>query len=443
VRTVIVGSSASLSALREELALHRTGRYTLVGCLSDDPAERHSGSSLGALNELRSVLVEHDVELVLVSSDVSRRSVFDEIVHSCSDLDVRICDLWDFYERIFRYTPGAEIDSTWFESVLHPRYRAGSAFVKHVFDVTVALTVAVMSLPLLGVLAVLIRRDGGPALFRQIRIGKDGRPYTMYKLRTMTPRPPEEVSPWSIAEDPRATKIGRYLRRLHLDELPQVWNILRGEMSVVGPRPEQPAFVDLLEREFPYYRWRHAVRPGLAGWAQARCGYAGSNAGVAWKLSHDLYYLKHRSLWFDIRILMSSIWHAVTGDHFKEPRLTRVVHGTGRHERACVLLAGPDGQVVSTEDVFWSKSVTGVPDKEPLVLTAQDFKVDLSAAVLARLGRPDRPASAPLWRFPPPAEVESLATGEFEGFSLDGAGFDELRGAAHTLGPRTARPGRL
>lgn len=435
----MIGSSVSLAALQEELALHRAQRrYILVGCLSDDPAELNSGSTLGRLEELRSVLVEHDIELVLVSSDVSRRKVFDEIVRSCFDLDVRICDLWDFYERVFRYTPGAEIDSTWFEAVLHPRYRAGSAFLKRVFDVTLAVAVGVVSLPVLGVLALLIRRDGGPALFRQSRIGKDGRPFTMYKLRTMTPRPPEEVSPWSIAEDPRATTIGRYLRRVHLDELPQVWNILRGEMTVVGPRPEQPTFVSLLERAFPYYRWRHAVRPGLAGWAQARCGYAGSNSGVAWKLSHDLYYLKHRSLSFDIRILISSFWHAVTGDHFKEPRLSRVVHGADDPERVCVLLAGPDGKVVLTEDVFWSKSPNGLSDKELVVVTTEDFKVD----PFAGLGLLARPASASLWRFPSPAVVESLWAG-VGGSSINGAGSAELRGARHTPGLRTARPERL
>jgi lipopolysaccharide/colanic/teichoic acid biosynthesis glycosyltransferase len=159
-----------------------------------------------------------------------------------------------------------------------------------------------------------------------VRIGEGGKPFRVYKLRTMSIRAAEEVS-WSSGADPRVTKVGRWFRKLHLDELPQLWNILRGEMSVVGPRPEQPAIVARLEDEFRFYRRRHMVRPGLAGWAQARCGYAASDEGVAWKLSHDLYYVKRRSLRFDLLVLVASLWESVAGNQFREPRLTPVVVG--------------------------------------------------------------------------------------------------------------------
>jgi lipopolysaccharide/colanic/teichoic acid biosynthesis glycosyltransferase len=112
---------------------------------------------------------------------------------------------------------------------------------------------------------------------------------------------------WAATDDPRITGIGRVLRRSHLDELPQLMNVMRGEMSLVGPRPEQPDFVDRLEEVLPFYQRRHLMKPGVTGWAQVRCGYAGSDIGSAWKLSHDLYYLKHRSIAFDMAILGETV----------------------------------------------------------------------------------------------------------------------------------------
>ena len=149
----------------------------------------------------------------------------------------------------------------------------------------------------------------------------------MYKLRTMRERPDNDAERWCAVDDPRITRVGRVLRSLHLDELPQLYNVLRGEMSIVGPRPEQPEIVSRLEAGITFYSRRHLIKPGLAGWAQLRCGYARSERGSAWKLCHDLYYLKHQSLRFDMVILMRTFLtlalqvfpsHGVTGDIVKE-----------------------------------------------------------------------------------------------------------------------------
>ena len=322
VRTLLIGSPTSLNTLSEELVFYGIRRYALVGCLALGRCERQA--HVGTPAELRSVILRHEVDLVLMASEVSRMAVFDALSEACDDLDVRLCDLSEFYEDTFGYTPIAEINSAWFQAILHPGYRPASLHLKRAFDIAFALVLSAALLPALAVLAWVIRRDGGHALFRQVRVGKDGRPFTLYKLRTMSIQPAEEAS-WSTAEDPRVTAIGKRLRRLHLDELPQLWNILRGDMSVVGPRPEQPAIVSRLQRDFRFYHRRQVMRPGLAGWAQARCGYAGSNDGAAWKLSHDLYYLKRRSLRFDLRILAESVWQALVGNQFDEPRLTSVV----------------------------------------------------------------------------------------------------------------------
>jgi lipopolysaccharide/colanic/teichoic acid biosynthesis glycosyltransferase len=160
----------------------------------------------------------------------------------------------------------------------------------------------VLTFPLVLVLALLVRLDGGPAIFAQERIGEGGHPFRLYKLRTMLVGS-GDVAAWARKGDPRTTAIGRILRRTHLDELPQLVNVLRGEMSLVGPRPEQPEFVELLERLLPFYQRRHLIRPGLTGWAQVRCGYANSERDAAWKLCNDLYYVKHRSLGLDLLLL--------------------------------------------------------------------------------------------------------------------------------------------
>ncbi|MEA2252981.1 MAG: hypothetical protein QOG70_3223, partial [Solirubrobacteraceae bacterium] len=147
---------------------------------------------------------------------------------------------------------------------------------------------------------------GGSAFFAQMRIGESGRPFRLYKLRTMRVDSGAEAR-WAQQRDPRTTPLGRFLRRSHLDELPQLWNIVRGDMSFIGPRPEQLEFVERLELALPFYQRRHLIRPGLTGWAQVRCGYARSEMGAAWKLCNDLYYVKHRSIGLDLLLLAETV----------------------------------------------------------------------------------------------------------------------------------------
>ncbi len=249
-----------------------------------------------------------------MANEQDRGRIFDQLVSSCMHLPVRVTQFSNFYEEVFGHVPTAEIRSEWFEYMLHPRYRSEAPASKRLFDVLVGSAVGlVFALPL-ALLALIVRRDGGPALFRQTRIGEGGRPFTLYKLRTMRPEPCDSAQ-WATRDDPRVTRIGHFLRRTHLDELPQVLNVIRGEMSFIGPRPEQPEFVDRLEEVVPFYARRHLIKPGITGWAQVLCGYAGSDVGSAWKLSHDLYYLKHRSLVFDLVILAETVRKVFADPH--------------------------------------------------------------------------------------------------------------------------------
>jgi len=174
----------------------------------------------------------------------------------------------------------------------------------------VAPIAAVLSL----LVALLIKLESrGPVIFKQRRIGRDGHPFTLYKFRTMKVRGSDDGPSFARLGDDRLTRLGKVLRPIRLDELPQLWNIVRGDLSIVGPRPEQGPFVDRFSETIPFYTHRHLVRPGLTGWAQVNFGYADSEADTVEKLSYDLYYVKHVSPWLDLEILGRSVWTVISG----------------------------------------------------------------------------------------------------------------------------------
>jgi exopolysaccharide biosynthesis polyprenyl glycosylphosphotransferase len=299
----VIGSARSAESLDREIRLSGIHDYRVVGRVTY-PGDAYVGDGdvpvLGDLSDLGSIVERHGVSLLLMAGETPRMTVFEEVARSCLHLPVHLRELSGFYEEAFGHVAVAEINAAWFQWIVHPNYRARSLPGERLFDVVIAGVAGLVALPLVAVFALLIRRDGGPVLFRQVRIGEGGRRFMIYKLRTMRDGAAGE---WATAVDSRVTPIGRFLRRTHLDELPQVLNVLRGEMSIVGPRPEQPEFVDRLETVIPFYQRRHLMRPGLTGWAQVRCGYAGSDVGSAWKVCHDLYYLKHRSVSLNLVIL--------------------------------------------------------------------------------------------------------------------------------------------
>lgn len=177
----------------------------------------------------------------------------------------------------------------------------------------VALTLP-LTLPLAGIVALAIRLDSpGPVLFWQERVGQGGKVFRMVKFRSMRADAEQAGARFADAADGRVTRVGRVLRRFRLDELPQLWNVLRGEMSLIGPRPEQVPFARRFEQEIPFYSWRHRVKPGITGWAQVQQGYAAGLEDTREKLEYDLYYVKHLSPWLDLSIALRTFWIIVTG----------------------------------------------------------------------------------------------------------------------------------
>jgi exopolysaccharide biosynthesis polyprenyl glycosylphosphotransferase len=306
-RIAVVGSARSADQLQREMLGFGVRDQEIVGLVvtaqpASDRLHRGAVPVLGEIADLAEVLERNEVDVLLIDGEASRTRVFDQLAETCLDLPVRACELTQFYEDALGHVPVRDIDSAWFRYMMHPRFRSPDTIAKRTLDLAVVLVAGILFAPIIAVCALLIKlHDRGPVLFCQRRIGSRGREFTLLKLRTMRTGPGE--ARWSSLDDDRVTPIGRVLRRTHLDEIPQLLNVLRGEMSVVGPRPEQPEFVEHLERMLPYYNRRHLIKPGLTGWAQVRCGYAGSDAGSAWKLCHDLFYLKHQSLGLDLAIL--------------------------------------------------------------------------------------------------------------------------------------------
>ncbi len=265
-------------------------------------------SSLGDLEALADVVDAQQPDVIVLADGQSCSAALEQLL-DMTDRRFRVAGLTSFYEYAFGWLPLDHLTPMWFLSLLHLRQRPRRRPSKRIFDVVVATAGLLMTLPLLPVLALLVKRTPGPLIYRQTRVGERGRRFTMYKFRTMpadAERPGEPV--FAQAHDPRASAAGRFLRRTHLDELPQLWNVLKGEMSIVGPRPERPAFVEMLDASVPFWSRRLLMKPGLTGWAQVRCGYASDCATAAQKLSYDFWYMRHGSLAVDIAVCIKTVF---------------------------------------------------------------------------------------------------------------------------------------
>ncbi|MBA2240992.1 MAG: sugar transferase [Solirubrobacterales bacterium] len=321
LRLAVLGSAGVASALRSELELARLSSHHVVGWIDfqghPDAGEEAFGDALGGLADVREVVIAERIDVVVFALresgaealGVSSIEALEEISHLLLGTDVRMIGANNLYEELFGHVPLATMNAAWFQYVLHPRFRAGGSKQKRLLDLFVGLPMTLLALPVLAVAALAIKLgDRGPALYRQRRVGEEGKEFEMLKLRTMrTDAEHDGVAQWSSADDERITAVGRWLRRTHIDELPQLINVLRGEMSLVGPRPERRALIAALEQQLPYYDRRHLMKPGITGWAQVRIGYAGTNRGTAWKLCHDLFYFKHRSVGLDLMILADTL----------------------------------------------------------------------------------------------------------------------------------------
>lgn len=235
---------------------------------------------------------------------------------NCRLRGVRVTDLSGFFERVTGEVPVGSLKASWL--IYGEGFRQGWSrrFVKRAFDLIASIILLTVAGPIMLLTALAIYAESGrPIIFRQERVGLGGRTFMLLKFRSMrTDAEKDGVPKWAATGDPRVTRVGRFIRRTRIDELPQIFNVLTGEMSFVGPRPERPFFVGQLTEQVPFYGARHTVKPGLTGWAQVRYSYGASVEDAVRKLQYDLYYVKNHSVFLDIVILFSTVKVVLMGE---------------------------------------------------------------------------------------------------------------------------------
>ncbi len=313
--TLVLGAGRVGGHIAQLLLDHPEYGLRPVGFLDSDPLlgeDERPIPLLGGNEALSRVIVEFGVHNVIVAFGSAPESAMVDVIRTCDRLDAEIF----FVPRLFELASGTDTDQVWGLPLVRLRraaFRSPSWRVKRVLDVAIASIALLMLLPVMVVCAIAVRLEGGPGIFfSQERVGLDGRPFKVWKFRSMRPRDENDSrTTWSIANDDRVGPVGRVLRKTSLDELPQLWNILRGDMSVVGPRPERPHFVNTFAESFPRYVHRHRVPAGLTGWAQVH-GLRGDTS-IEDRARFDNFYIENWSLWTDVKIVVRTVGQVVRG----------------------------------------------------------------------------------------------------------------------------------
>lgn len=311
-RVLIVGAGAEARTVELALASRGFPQFDVVGFLPVGPADK----DVIAPDRLfpRSARVTNLVEALRVREVIvaqwdqrGGKLPMDDLLE-CRVRGVPVTDLAVFYERTRGEVPIESLKASHFIYGDGFVQGWGRRIVKRCFDFAAASSLVVISSPLMLLAALAIRLETpGPVIYRQERVGRGGRVFTCLKFRSMGVDAERNGPVWASTGDARVTRVGRFIRKTRIDELPQLWNVLRGEMSFVGPRPERPVFVEQLRAQVPFYEVRHSVKPGLTGWAQVRYSYGASVEDACRKLQFDLYYVKNNSLFLDVLILLETI----------------------------------------------------------------------------------------------------------------------------------------
>ena len=316
-RTLIVGMNRHSEEVYRQIMAHSKLGYSPVGFISDVPPP--PGSTLqpvvGDLQALPRLIQELEVDEVIITLEKPEHESLLKLISTINGAAIEIKILPDMYEVVTGLAKTEHIYGLPLIRINPEFITRFQAFVKRLIDILVAGAGLLVAAPIMAVIGVIIRLTSpGPAIFTQERLGYRGKRFSIHKFRTMVEDAEERTGPvWAKTDDPRITPFGRFLRRTRLDELPQLWNVLIGNMSLVGPRPERPHFVEWLIEEFPYYYRRLLVRPGITGWAQVRGNYDTSLEDVRRKLKDDFFYIENLSINLDLKILFLTVWVVLSG----------------------------------------------------------------------------------------------------------------------------------
>jgi exopolysaccharide biosynthesis polyprenyl glycosylphosphotransferase len=298
--TIIIGSLDTIALVEDEIKRKPHLGYKIVGTYPSD------------LSHIPNL---DGVELIAIERNVTRSSDLYKEIFAMLGSGIEIIDLAKFAEKISGKIPIRAIDESWFIEYCGHQESRSYDVLKNLIDVTVAITLLILLIPVAAILfPILLIVHGRPIFFTQKRTGLNNQPFTLFKLRSMVIDAEKAGAQWAKPKDARITPLGKILRKTRLDELPQLINIIRGEMSLVGPRPERPEIIsDKLAPNIPYYSLRHLVKPGVTGWAQVTFRYGFSQEDSMEKLQYDLFYVKNRNIWLDILVIIKTIKTVLTG----------------------------------------------------------------------------------------------------------------------------------
>ena len=311
-RILIIGTDTTARTIARQVLAQQDFAYEIVGFIDEDP--RRIGESVvnprvvGTPADIERLVAAHGIDRIFVGlSDRRGRLPLRELLRA-KLAGVRVEDVNTVYERLTGKLLVEDLRPSWL--IFSDDFRASrlTRQTKRAFDLVLAFVGLVIASPLMVLVAAAVwLESGSPVLYRQERVGENGRTFMLNKFRSMRHDAEGATPIWARAADERITRVGRFIRQARFDELPQLWNVLRGDMSFVGPRPERPFFVSQLAEQIPFYEQRHAVKPGITGWAQVKYRYGASLEDSLEKLRYDLYYVKHLSLSFDVTILFDTV----------------------------------------------------------------------------------------------------------------------------------------
>ena len=316
--TLVLGAGQVGCQVASALEEHPEYGLRVIGFVDSDPlladADRPA-PLLGGTDDLARVITSTGARQVVIAFAAEKSASMVDVIRTCDRLDCQMFIVPRLFE--LNHRPGRDMEVVWGLPLIRLRpspFRQATWKLKRAIDIAVAATALALLSPLFAAIAIAVRRETGPGvLFRQLRVGMDGRAFTLLKFTSMKPLDDaESATRWNVADDDRIGPVGRLLRRTSLDELPQLWNVLRGDMSIVGPRPERPHFVNEFAHSTPRYLARHRVPCGMTGWAQVH-GLRG-NTSIADRARFDNYYLENWSLWLDLKIVVRTVSAVLGGE---------------------------------------------------------------------------------------------------------------------------------
>lgn len=313
-RAAILGLSESEKFIKDYLKRHPEHGIQIVGHVfvknggpGDPSTDEYGIKPIGFVEEIETAVEEHNINLIIVADEQRSRKTSEKLLN-LGMMNIDIVDMPTFYEHVTGRIPFDYINHDWFLTQLMQADKLYVRNFKPFLDRFFAVAGLVLSLPVTIPVALYIKlRSEGPLLYTQTRLGLHGEEFAIFKFRTMRVGAEEDGAQQTSDKDDRIIPLGRLIRKFRIDEIPQFWNVLKGEMSVVGPRPERPEFIEQYEKEMPFYRERLFVRPGITGWAQIHAGYTASSEETREKLLYDLYYIKNVSFMTDLAILLRTI----------------------------------------------------------------------------------------------------------------------------------------